>query len=124
MQTYIERSHQLAADASVAVLVLMGAPNDVEFIPMKPRAADDQMLAELKSRWPGRGLRHIGVVGLVGAAPRCVFKEPIEPEQVDALAEAFLAYLRVLSSPYSPPVDDSVEFCERLFRLPDTRRPN
>jgi len=118
--TYSEKSTQLALESSVAVLVLMGAPNDVEFIPLKPRAADAKMLADIKGRWPGRGLRSIGIVGLVGTTPRCALKEPLAPEQVDALAGAFLAYVRVLISPELPRVD-TVEWCEKLFALPDNR---
>ena len=58
MQTYSEKSTQLAVDASVAVLALLGtAPGDVEFIPIKPILADENIHAELKARWPGRGLR-------------------------------------------------------------------
>ncbi len=76
--TYTEKSTQLALDASVAVQVLMGtAPGDCEFIPLKPKAADEAMLADLKARWPGRGLRSVGVIGLCGTAPRCAFKEPL-----------------------------------------------
>jgi hypothetical protein len=133
--TYLEKSHQLASESSVAVLVLMGAPDDVEFVPLKPRAADENMLADLKARWPGRGLRSIGMVGLVGVTPRAVLKEPLEPQQVDAMATAFLTYLHVLLSPRRIEVqthtDDATErmrqaeidFLNKVFSLPDTR-PN
>jgi hypothetical protein len=48
--TYSEKAAQLGCDSSVAVMVLMGAPNDVEFLPLKPRTADEKTLAELKTR--------------------------------------------------------------------------
>lgn len=95
--TYTEKSAQLAIEASVAVQVLLGTdPDDCEFIPIKPKPADANMLAEIAARWPGRGLRSVGVVGLVGTSPRCILKEPLEPETVDRLAVAFLMYISVL----------------------------
>jgi hypothetical protein len=97
--TYSEKSTQLALDASIAVLVLTNAQfDDVEFLPLKPRQMTESEKAELVTRWPGRGLCSIGVLGLVGMTPRSAFKEPLEPEQVTALAGAFLAYLHALFS--------------------------
>jgi len=49
--------------------------------------------AELLARWPGRGLRSVGILGLVGTTPRCEFKEPIPLNVVVSLAAAFDAYL-------------------------------
>lgn len=66
--TYQEQSAQLAIDASVAVQVLMGTPDDIEFVPLKPQPADSSMWADIKARWSGRGLRSVGVIGLVGAS--------------------------------------------------------
>jgi hypothetical protein len=95
--TYSERSTQLALDASVAVLVLTNAQcDDIEMLPLKPREMTESDVADLLTRWPGRGLFVCGILGLVGTSPRSEFKEPLEPEQVDALASAFLAYLHVL----------------------------
>jgi len=96
MLAYRERATQLALDASVAVQVLMGAPDDVEFIPLKPSPANAAMLADIAARWPGRGLRSVGVIGLCGVTPCCALKEPLEPEQVSVLSDAFLAYLHAL----------------------------
>lgn len=95
--SYQDKSRQLAVDASVAVLVLMGtAPDDVEFLPLKPKVADAAMLAELKARWPGRGLRCVGVIGLCDTLPICALKEPLETEQVSRLLGAFLTYVQAL----------------------------
>jgi len=121
--TYAEKSTQLALDASVAVLVLMGAPNDVEFVPIKPRAADEAWRAELKARWPGRGLRSVGVIGLCGTSARCALREPIGSDAVEALATAFFEYIRVLLG------DDfaahmaaaEIEELERHYALEDPR---
>ncbi len=118
--TYTEKSEQLALEASVAVLVLLGtAPRDAEFIPLKPRMADGQTLDELKARWPGRGLRSVGVMGLCGTAPRAAFKEPLEPEQVSTLMDVFLEYLHSLFCDSFAAVE--VAELERLWLLPDTR---
>lgn len=95
--SYQEECTQLAFEASVAVFVL-GNPEctDVEFLPLKPRMADGQMLAELKARWPGRSLDSIGVIGLVGTAPQLALKGPLQPEQVSRLFGAFFTYLQAL----------------------------
>ena len=121
--SYSEQSMKLALDSSVAVQVLMGAPDDVEFIPVKPRAADENWLAELKDRWPGRGLRSVGIIGLVGTSPHCVLKEPLEPEQVTALAGSFLAYLHVLFCDSFAEQQQGAEVQElnRLWSLVDPR---
>jgi hypothetical protein len=126
MQSYYERSNQLAADAQVSVLVL-GNPEtaDAEFLPLAPRTFSDAEAQALRARWPGRGLRVLGVLGLCGASPRCVFKEPLDPRVVDALASAFLTYLHVLFGESLAEQREAAEIAEleRLFSLPDTR-PN
>lgn len=117
--THIERSSQLVIESSVAAQVLMGAPDDIEFVPIRPRAADERLLADIKARWPGRGLRSVGVIGLVGTAPRCALKEPLEPEQVSALVGAFLAYLHGLFCDSFAGQQEAVEIAEleRLYAL-------
>ena len=51
MLAYSERATQLACDSLVAVQVLMGAPDDVELIPLKPRAADaSEFSAKVRSK--------------------------------------------------------------------------
>lgn len=121
--TYSERSTQLALDSSVAVSVLIGAPGDVEFLPLKPRAADETMLAELKARWPGRGLRSVGVIGLIGTSPQYALKEALDPEQVTALTAAFLTYIHslFLNSFVAQMEAAEIAELERLYALPDTR---
>jgi len=70
--------------------------DDIEFIPLKPSPANAATLAGIAARWPGRGLRSVGVIGLCGVTPCCALKEPLEPEQVSVLTDAFLAYLHAL----------------------------
>jgi hypothetical protein len=122
--SYTEKSTQLALDASVAVLVLTNEQcDDLEFVPLKPRLMTAAENAGLLSRWPGRGLRSVGVIGLVGASPRCALKEPLEPEQVSALAGAFLAYLHVLFSDSFEAQREGFEIAElcRLWQMDDPR---
>lgn len=97
--TYDERAAQVAQDSTVAVLALLGTePGDSEFIPLRPRFADQSTLAELAIRWPGRGLRPVGVIGLCGTSPRVAFREPLSSDEVAALSNAFLVYLNTLLS--------------------------
>lgn len=126
--TYQEQSTQLTLDASVAVFILMGTRNDIEFVPLKPRAANESMLADIKARWPGRGLRSVGVIGLVGTSPALALKEPLTAEQTSALTVAFLEYLHVLfADGFAAHIEaaalhtDSVAWCERLYALEDPR---
>ena len=115
--TYTEKSHKLALDASIAVLALLGTrPGDCEFIPLKPHAADDTMLADLTARWPGRGLRSVGIIGLCSAGPQCVLKEPLESHQVSALTDEFLAYVNAVG-----PEAAEIAELERMYALPDPR---
>jgi hypothetical protein len=124
MQTYSERSTQLALDASVAVLVLTNAQcDDLEFLSLKPRQIPESTLLELRTHWAGRGLRSVGIIGLVGTSPRCALKEELEPEQISALAGAFLAYLHVLfagSFAEQQAGAETAELC-RMWSLEDPR---
>lgn len=129
MTPYAEKSTQLLTDAQIAVLVLGNADcTDVEFLPLKPRAANENFCQELRTRWPGRGLRSIGVVGLSGTEPVCAFKEELGPEKVLAVANAFLVYVSVLLGDAfakqlrpEPAPDDSIEWLTQLYSLPDLR---
>jgi hypothetical protein len=121
---YSEQSTQLALDASVAVLVLSNPEcNDVEFLMLKPKRMGECELAELKDRWPGRGLRSVGTIGLVGTSPRWALKEPLTFEQISVLADAFLAYLHVLFCDALAGQQESAEVAEleRLHTLVDAR---
>lgn len=129
--SYSEKSIQIACDASIAVLALSNSEGtDLEFLPLKPQSMSQSYAAELRARWPGRNLRTVGVIGLVGASARVALKEPMEhPEQISALAEAFLAYVTALlggnlAEALVCGIDDSVSWCERLYALPDPRHPH
>ena len=123
--TYSEQVTQLALNASVAVFVLMGTtPGDVEFLPLKPNAADENTLAALRDRWPGRGLRQVGCMGLsFDMTPLSVFKEPLAPEQFDALSYAFLTYAYALLGERFTRQRESAEIraLQYWWSLPDMR---
>ena len=56
------------------------------------------------------------MIGLRGATPTCALKEPLDPEQVSALARAFLSYLNVLFADSFEAQREGVEI-EELRRL-------
>ena len=115
--TYTEKSQQLALDASIAALALLGTtPGDCEFIPLKPRAADKTMLADIAARWPGRGLRSVGIIGLCGTGPQCVLKEPLDSHEVALLTYDFLAYVNAVGAEAA-----EIAELERMYALPDPR---
>jgi hypothetical protein len=115
--TYQEQCDHLTQNASIAVFVLMGAVDDVEFLPLRPRPADEGMLAELKQRWPGRNLRPIGVLAVVNGSPCCVLKEPLLSQQIAALGVAFGEYVRIMSAPNSDrgSAEWQARYYERLY---------
>jgi hypothetical protein len=123
MLTYSEKSAQLAREASIAALVLMGeGPADCELLPLRP-TADEGMMADLKARWPGRGLRSVGMVGLCGASPCVALKEPLSLEQISALTGAFTSYVHSLLGDRFREQCEIAEL-ERLYALPVNRLRN
>ena len=107
--TYQEQSVHLALDSSVAVMALSN-PDDLtdwEFMPLKPRTMTEREEADLAARWPGRNLRTVGVVALVGATPKFALKVPLTPAQTSALADAFLEHVHGV-------------FCDALFANQET----
>jgi hypothetical protein len=119
--TYLEKSSELACAASVAVFVLVNEQGtDCEMLPLRPRVCPDSELAALRDRWAGRGLRSVGVIGLVGTAAKCEFKEPLDVNVITALAAAFVAYLQVLlQDSFAEQLE--VQELARLWSLADTR---
>jgi hypothetical protein len=121
--TYTERSTQVALNCSIVTLVLLGsAPGDCEFIPVRPRLADNSFRAEMRARWPGRGLRTVGTIGLClsgGVSVRCALKEPLDPAQVEQLGTAFTEYLWTLLR--DGLAEQEASELLRLWALPDTR---
>lgn len=120
---YFESAVQLACESSLACLVLLGSENnDIELVRIKP-----QPPAEFPSPedFTARKLRTVGTIGLQGTKPAYVFKEPLEPRLVNAIATAFLEYVRVLLGEHLTAQIEAAEVAglERLYALSDTR-PN
>ncbi|WP_158785746.1 hypothetical protein [Granulicella sp. L46] len=97
MTTYEHRRDELVINSSICVGVLLGdMPGDMEFVPIRPQPATDAMREELRSRWPGRGLRGVGYIGLVDGAPQLALSEPLDGGQLEALADAFAAHIGII----------------------------
>lgn len=96
--SYTEQAKQIVLGSSVALYVLMGESNDVEFLQIRPKMATDAELLDLRARCEGRCLRGVGVIGLINNTPRYAFSEHLEPDQVNAMCNSFLAFLNVLYS--------------------------
>lgn len=124
--TYMEQAVQLIVESSVAVMALSNPEcTDLELMPFKPCSMSELEQAQLKARWPGRNLKSIGVIGLVGTSPRCALKAPLETDQLSALADAFLAHLHACFCDSFAAQTEAAEIAEleRMYQLPDTR-PN
>ena len=117
MDSYSARSTQVALDSSIAVMVLLNPDaTDMELWPICPPPQSGLTTPE---EFTARQLRPVGVLGLCVTESRAAFKEPLDVSTVDALARAFTAYVNALLGQRQ--AGDSLEWCERLFALPDTR---
>jgi hypothetical protein len=125
---------QQLSEAEHAVYVISNPDgSDAEFMPLKHDAATaESAWQDLRARWTGRNLKGVGVAGLVHGIPVVMLKEePSDFLLVVRLTAAFAQHVadaakdRQESQPQPRPdcTGDSVEWCERLFALPDTR-PN
>jgi hypothetical protein len=124
--TFREKTIQLVLESSVALYVFLGAENDAEFLPLKPTLADEKAMLALRARWPGRGLRWIGVIGLCGATPRIEVNEPLHPDQVNALCIAFLAHLNCLFSAnfHTERAQTEIAELQRIYAYSDASAPH
>lgn len=114
---YIEEAADIVANASVAVQVLLGeADNDVEFIPLRPHPANGEWLADLAARWPGRGLRSIGVLAMVDGTAKAAFKEPVSLDVVSRLAAAFQVYCETLATSEAKEATPEYDWQNRRYR--------
>jgi hypothetical protein len=124
--SYDERAAQVGAASTIAVWALLSPDNSyMEFWMLQPRMETPSELPTAR-QFSDRQLRPVGVLGTAGAA----FSEPLPADVVTRLSNAFVAYARSLmgASPAPAPApapeavfDDSIEFCEKLFLLPDLR---
>jgi hypothetical protein len=133
MQPYSLRSAQIARDSSIAVMVLLNHDaTDMQFWPIRPRRVAQSAFTS-PEEFAARQLRPVGVVGLSGLKSMCAFKEPLEPPVVEAIAGAFMAYIRTLlglgdsfaeqmgTQLERQQAGDFVQFAEALWSLEDPR---
>ena len=123
--TYLENAAQVANESDIAVQVLLSRENtDLELIPLWPRL-DAYIAPEV---FTARQLRSVGVVGIRGLQPLSVWKEPLPPQVINGVCDAFIDYIRVLLGKslvdlYEAAQAAEIAELERLFCIPDTR-PN
>jgi hypothetical protein len=116
----MNHTHQLTLDAQFAVYVMSNPDaSEIEFLELNPRMASVSEMESLAARWPGRGLRGIGVIGLVNGRVHMALTEPCDNIKLAALLGAFSQYRDVVNC-----ADDSVAsvaWCERLYAWQDPR---
>jgi hypothetical protein len=127
MFLYAERAARVACESKFAVQVLLSSGNDdIAFIILNPQSAEYFPREEFIAR----KLRSVGVCGLIGLKPVCVFKEPFSDDVVHAIAEAFVAYIGTLvpgvTAQMTAELDrkqagDFVQFAGALWSLVDPR---
>jgi hypothetical protein len=116
---YSECAIKVACESSISAVVLLSSANDdIAFMRLKPLPSAGFITPE---DFTARKLRSVGVVGLCGTKPMVAFSELLEPPVVDAIAWAFLEYVRVLLGEHMEAA--LVTELERLYALSDTR-PN
>lgn len=112
---------QLALEAERAVYVMASRnAQEIEFLNLKPMASPAERLS-LAARWPGRGLRGVGVLGrLADGRTATALTVAFDHIQLAGLLLAFTRYCEALNAS-GPQCDDSVEWLRDLWSLPDTR---
>lgn len=95
---YIQEANELVDSASVAVQILLGDDEDVEFVPMRPQMAGEEWWADIRTRWHGRGLRSIGVLAMTEDGAKAAFKMPVSLDLATRLASEFQIYCLTLAS--------------------------
>jgi hypothetical protein len=90
--TYEQRSIDLAVASSIAVLVFANEDfSEIEMLPLRPKQLAQSEKESLQKLW--RGLKSIGVMGLVGCVPRVALREPLDADCITALSNAFLEHV-------------------------------
>jgi hypothetical protein len=110
----------LAAESSLCVAFLASADgSELEVLPVRPYSLPPEEVERRAALWAPRSLRFIGAAGLsADGKPRSVFLVPLSAVHIDAIAAAFCAYCQ---TPLEARRDDSADWLQRLWDLPDTR---
>jgi hypothetical protein len=111
-------------NAQSAVYVMSNPDgSDAEFLDLRQKASASE-LEDLRARCAGRDLHGVGVAFLTHGIPRLVLKEePSDFMMIVRVTAAYARYVDMIASDRTeqPCADDSVNFCELLYALPDTR---
>ncbi len=123
--TYLEKSAEVVLNSNIAVMVLLNSDNtDMEFWRVRPCQAESPTTRE---EFTARKLRSVGVAGLCGTKAVCAFKEPLHPDVVGAIGNAFAEYIHALiGDSVAMQIEerqkgDSVSWLNQLYQLPDAR---
>jgi hypothetical protein len=113
-------TEQLELGAEVYVYALASPDGrEVEFLNLRPMASVADRMS-LAARWAGRNLDGVGVLAKMPDGRIHTALRPFPRAGLVALLNAFEIYCEAVKT---APADDSVAFCERLYRLEDAR-PN
>jgi len=119
----MDKFEALAAESSIAVAILGNADvTDVELLPVCPNPISDNA-HELSAKWVHRGLRFIGVAGLIAGRPHWALAVPLDERRAEALVQAFALHCETLLQSHveEQRKGDEVEWLRRLWSLPDMR---
>jgi hypothetical protein len=96
---------------------VVGRPETFDFLVIDLRDAAPMPDVDALS---GRGFRWLGNIGLVNGRTRVALAESLDTTAMEWLAALYADLVRVaLSAPTDH--DDSIAWCERLYRLVDPR---
>jgi hypothetical protein len=114
-----DKYEQIAFESQLSVCVLANADvTDIELLNVKLAPLPEEMVRD----FTGRGLRFLGVIGVIQGVVTTALTEPLDLVRIGALSAAFVRYCEVLLDvDVDVQPNDFVRFAEALWRLPDTR---
>ncbi|MGH9644352.1 MAG: hypothetical protein ACRD3Q_18270 [Terriglobales bacterium] len=119
MKTFNE-FEQIINDAQLSVAIV-GNPEASRFALIDTAAPPLQ--EQTRAALIQSDCRFLGVVGLVGGAPRVAFTEPLEGPIMEAISRAFLSFVeKEINRRVIAQGGDSIAWLQRLYTLPDMRR--
>ncbi len=118
----LDKFEYIAAHASYACCILGNLQtSDFELLDFGQLPLAKHTEQELFSE---RGMRFIGIMGLVDGVSRVALSEPLDDPTAKALSLAFVQRVEDIINAKLAPKDDSLDWLNRLYQLPDTRREN
>lgn len=114
------------AESEHAVSII-GNPETGDYILLDVRQAVPPAASKFARIVVDHGMRHLGVIGIVGGVPRVALAVPVDAESIATLAHTFVQQAGAEAMParitaeVERPVDDFVTFMDRLWALEDPR---